>query len=122
MSSSYKGIDLFGSGPHRFRRDVEGQLMVPAFEFSPMPGWTSLGTVTPVVLVEGRLSAGSAAGLRTLIDAIRAQLLLWPEPGTLVSADGTSWVEMSFGRFEPTGPAAYGRTVSQGYVARFYRM
>lgn len=120
--SSYKDIDLFGSGPQRFIVEAMGQQMVPRLMSAFLSGSQAVGPQEVLVTVQGRLVAPSAQGLREQIEDIRAQLALYPDPGTLIGPDGYAWTGMSFARFEPQGPTAYGREVSLAYIAKFYRL
>lgn len=122
MSSSFNGVDLFGSGPHRIKPETMGQQMIPQSEFSGGVGWYGLGAVPPVVTVEGRLVGASEAAVRSQLEAIQLQLITYPTPGPLVNDAGHTWTEMSFGRFVPAGPMEYGRVVSLAYTAWFYRL
>lgn len=122
MASNFKGVDLFGSGPHRFKPEPMGEAVTAVDPFSPGTGWITLGPILAQVNVEGRLVAADEAGLRVLLEAIRAQLILWPEEGTLENHAGHTWPSMSFGRFVPAGLIEHGRVASLAYTAQFYRV
>jgi hypothetical protein len=56
MPSSFKGLDLFGSGPHRFASLREGTLVVTGFALGgSSPGGVALGLVDVEVRVLGRV-------------------------------------------------------------------
>lgn len=97
MSSSFKGLDLFGSGPHRFSIGKRGQLVVADFALGGFDAASApLGLLELDVTVRGRLVAASETALWTLRDAITAQLLNPPTPGTLIDLHGRAWTDMSF--------------------------
>lgn len=122
VSSAYKGVDLFGSGPHRFAQSRQGQLVVPDFQVDlPGPGSYPYGLIELDVIVTGRLVASSDAALWVLRDAVVAQLQEVPTPGTLVDGHGHAWEGVSFIRYEEDDRVDRGRVVSIGYVATFRR-
>ncbi|MBL9032496.1 MAG: hypothetical protein JNM80_12425 [Phycisphaerae bacterium] len=122
MASSFKSLNLFGSGPHRFAVGRQGQFVVAEIALNnPVAGSRYLGLVELEVIVRGRLVAASDSALWTIRDAITAQLLDPPAPGTLIDHHGRSWADMSFVRFEPGDRTDRGRTVSLAYEARFLR-
>ena len=122
MSSSFKSLDLFGSGPHRFAVARQGQaLESELFQSPPNSGTRYLGPVELQVIVIGRLISSDEAGLWTLRDAITAQLLDPPSPGALVDLHGRSWADMSFVGFIAADRTDRGRQVSLSYEARFIK-
>ena len=122
MSSSFKSLDLFGSGPHRFALGRQGQaLQSELFATPPGPGTRYLGLVELQVIITGRLVAASESALWTLRDAVTAQLLDPPEPGTLIDLHGRTWTDMSFVGFVAADRTDRGRVVSIGYEARFVK-
>ncbi len=122
MGSSFKSVDLFGSGPHRFRVLKQGQLVVSDFAIGGFSGATSyLGLVELRVVVRGRLVAESESALWTLRDAIGAELLDPPLPGELVDGHGRSWEDMSLIRYEEEDRTDRGRVWSVGYACEFIR-
>ncbi len=120
--SSFKGRNIFGSGPHRFAVGKQGQQTLPALYFQVIaPATTPIGLVELEVVVKGRLVASSDAGLWTLRDAVVAELENVPSPGTLVAADGRSWSEMTFIGYVEEDRVDRGRVRSVGYTATFRR-
>ena len=120
MASSFKGKNLFGSGPHRFAMRRQGQLLVPDISFGGgTPASIVLGLVELEIVVTGRLAAGSESALWVLRDAVVAELLDPPTPGTLVDLNGRSWSDMSFVTYEEDERVDRGRVVSVGYTAKF---
>ena len=71
MSSSFKGEDLFGSGPHRFAMGKRGQLVVSSFALGGGDATSVyLGLLEMDITVRGRLQASTEAALWTLRDAV----------------------------------------------------
>lgn len=122
MPSSYKSLDLFGSGPHRFALARQGQALTSElFATPPAPGTRYLGLVELQVNVTGRLAAADEAGLWALRDAVTDQLLEDPVPGTLIDLHGREWENMSFVGFVAADRTDRGRIVSIAYEAKFVR-
>jgi hypothetical protein len=118
--SSFKSINLFGSGPHRFSLSVQGEEVVPNYVLGNGDhGTYPVGPRELDVIVTGRLVAASESALWTLRDAIAAQLTDPPVPGTLIDNHGRSWSNMSFIRYEEHGPTDRGRVCSIAYTATF---
>ncbi|MFN0011804.1 MAG: hypothetical protein ACKVS8_09200 [Phycisphaerales bacterium] len=123
MASSFKTLDLFGSGPHRFVPHIRGQHLVPYMALgSQVPGSFVLGEQELVIVVVGRLVAADDAALDTLLAAIQTELNAISTPGTLVDHHGRSYANVYFTRFEPEDRVDRGRAVSLGYTARFHRL
>jgi hypothetical protein len=122
MPSSFKSLDLFGSGPHRFSVRRQGQALTSElFQAAPLPGTRYWGLVELGIIVRGRLIAASESALWTLRDAITAELLDPPTPGTLIDLHGRTWTDMSFVRFTPSLTTDRGRVHTLSYEARFLR-
>ncbi len=120
MPSSFKSLDLFGSGPHRFAERRRGQTLATELALGvPTNGTRYLGPLEISVEVRGRLVAASESALWALRDAITAQLLNPPAPGTLIDQHGRQWTDMSFVLFEPADRTDRGRKVSLAYRALF---
>lgn len=120
--SSFKSLDLFGSGPHRFAAEFQGSLVVPKLRLGITEsgsGWLGLEEFTMVVT--GRLVASSQSALWAQRDAIVAQLIDPPTAGTLVDNAGRSHANMSFIGFEEDDRVDRGRVWSVAYTARFRR-
>jgi len=120
MPSSFRSLNLFGSGPHRFTVGRRGQLLVPDLFLSGSgSGSTPQGLIELDVLVTGRLVASSEAALRTLESAIAAQLTDPLQVGTLIDLHARSFANMSFIIFEQAAPTERNRQFSLPYLARF---
>ncbi len=120
--STFKGIDLFGSGPHRFRQGVQGEDVVPNYILGiSVSGSTPVGTLELDVVVAGRLVAASEAALWALRDAWTAQLAHPPVPGALIDSHGHEWEDMSLIAYEEAPPTDRGRARSIAYQATFRR-
>jgi len=123
MASTYAGLGLFNSGPHRFQEDVRGYLALSnglVLGAPGIPGTILTGRLERTVLVKGRLVASSEAGLWTLRDAIAAVFTPAPgTPGLLIDHAGRQWTDMTFVRFDPADRVDRGRVWSLRYEAKF---
>ncbi len=122
MASSFKSIDLFGSGPHRFVVGERGVLTVPLSVLSgdSLDPRVVSGDLRPLrVDVIGRLVAASEAALGVLRSAVLAQVTDPPQVGALVLTDGRSFAGLSLTSYEEEAPVDRGRVWSVGYVAGF---
>ena len=118
--SSYKGLDLFGSGPHRFVEQRRGLLLEVQYFVGGGPNGTiPIEEYEPSVMVAGRLVATTESALWALRDAILAQVFMPPQSGDLVEDSGRTWTEMNLVRFAVTGPTDRGRAYSVAYEATF---
>jgi len=122
MGSSFKGVDLFGSGAHRFVVGKQGRRLVSLAAVSGLitdAGTLEFGDRETRVEVRGRLVAASESALWTLRDAIVAQGVSTVGSGVLEDRYGHQWSTMKLLSFEPESAVVHGRTVSLGYVALF---
>lgn len=121
MGSTFAGLTLFNSGPHRFIVGRLGRLTRGPF-LTPLglPFTTDEGVREVLILQTGRLVATTDAALWVLVDAIQAAAEL-PTTGTLVDHHGRAWTTMTLIRFQPAEQIDRGRTVSLGYEARYLR-
>lgn len=123
MASSFKGNDLFGSGPHRFSQRRQGQVMLSYISLGTYQvGTFGLGLTELDVVVKGRLVAASESALWTLRDAVVAELEESPTLGTLVDLHGRSWAGMSFIEFVEGDRTDRGRVWSMAYEAVFRKI
>jgi hypothetical protein len=121
--SSYKGIDLFGSGPHRFWVGRRGhQLVTYLSQGVPAAGTFSVGLVELVVMVRGRLVAGSDADLWAQRDVIVGQMTFPPSPGVLIDSTGRSFPSMTLTRYTEGQGVDRGRLWTLSYVVEFRRI
>ena len=122
MASSYKGKDLFGSGPHRFRVGRQGQVTVSDLSLGGFSADSfAVGPRELEIVVRGRLVASSEAALWALRDVVVAELVDPPEAGILLDTAGRSWSGMSFIAFDEDDRTDRGRAWSVGYRAVFRR-
>ena len=120
MASSFKGKNLFGSGPHRFSQGRQGQVMLSWISLGTIqPGTVAIGLTELDVTVRGRLVAASESALWTLRDAVAAELEEVPTTGTLVDLHGRSWTGMTFIDFREGDRTDRGRVWSMAYEAVF---
>jgi hypothetical protein len=120
--SSFKGNDLFGSGPHRFQVGRQGRRVISyaaAAGDPTVPGSFVSGDHELRITVRGRLVANSDAALWTLRDAISAEAASTATAGTLADGRGRSWTDVKLLTFTPDAPTDRGRTHSVAYTAEF---
>ena len=119
--SSWKGVDLFGSGPHRFYLGRRGFLVLPDDSSAiPTPNMVDYGSLEWEVVIVGRLVSPTESGLWVLRDAIQASLDA-KGLGTLVDLNGRSWTNLFFSRIEWAERTDRGRKMSIGYTAKFHK-
>lgn len=121
MGSSYKGVDLFGSGPHRFFAGRTGRRVVPLSviaDDASVAGSEQFGDLEVRVSVRGRLVASSGSGLWSLVDAIVSRAGD-ADSGVLDDGAGRLWAGVKLLTFEPIGSVERGREVSLAYEAVF---
>lgn len=119
MASTFAGLSLFDSGPHRFGVGRLGRhFLEPDRGINSAPTTWDRGKAEPTVFQRGRLVAPSDAALTALVDAIRAEAEL-PRTGTLVDHHGRSWTNMTMLRFEMEDRIDRGRLVSVAYTVLY---
>lgn len=122
MSSTFKSLGLFNSGPHRFALAPQGEYVLLNARVSPStPGSTPIGPLELSITITGRLVAATESALWTLRDAVTAQLTDPVQTGTLIDHHGRTWTNMSFITFKEQDRTDRGRTTSIGYTATFIR-
>lgn len=122
--SSFRGSDIFGSGPHRF--------VVPRRSLSVVPLWVIGGTgyddgsgsvVTGErevrVDVAGVLTASTEAGLWALRGVVAGEATLPQKEGDLIDNHGHTWADMTLVNYEEFGAIKRGRVWSVRYRATF---
>lgn len=122
--SSFRGKDIFGSGPHRFSFGVRGLDVQPLFRLfndSLLSGTAAIGDLEIEVGVKGRLIAPSDAQLWLLRQGVAVESGLNLGTGTLIDDRGRAITEVRLIRYEELGPVDVGRTLSIGYTATFRR-
>lgn len=122
MGSSFKGVDLFGSGPHVFEVGRQGRRVVSLSVVSgdaSVPGTFESGDYELRVTVKGRLVASSESGLWSLRDAITAQAAFEVSGGDLIDQHGHTWSGVKLFQVEWAGAVDRGRVLSIGYEALF---
>ncbi|MEK6701971.1 MAG: hypothetical protein AABZ53_06895 [Planctomycetota bacterium] len=122
MPSTFKGLNLFASGPHRFMVGKQGPFVFSLSALgSPSAESIASGVVELDVTVKGRLIAANDTALWALKGAITAQLLDPPTAGTLIDSHAHSFADMSFISFVEGDRTDRGRAVTLAYVALFRR-
>lgn len=120
--STFKGQDLFGSGPHRFATGPHAVSVVPNVLIGgPPPGSTPQGVRELDIVVSGRLVAPSEAALRVLRQTIADLIADPPITGELVDAHGHAWADMSLIEYREAEQTDRGRVRSIAYSAIFRR-
>ncbi len=122
MGSLFKGVDLFGSGPHRMIEMKRGRRVISLAAVArdlTIEGTSEFGDYEIRVEVRGRLVSDTDAGLWVLRDAIVAESDSAVGSGLLEDVHGRQWTAMKVLSFEPTGEVDHGRMVSMGYVVEF---
>jgi hypothetical protein len=118
--SSFKGLDLFGSGPHRFAFGEQGYLLtLDFFGGGAGGGSTNQGPKETDIIVRGRLMASNESALWTLRNAIRAQFTDPAVAGTLVDSAGRSWTNMTLVTYREGDRRDRGRVYSMRYLVQF---
>lgn len=121
MPSSFRGADLFGSGPHRFQEGRRGFLVLPDASSSlPTTRNLAYGTFELQIFVRGRLVAASESALWALRDTLVSTQAA-NQAGDLVDLNGRTWATMVLIRVEWGEHTDRGRRVSLPYEARFQR-
>jgi hypothetical protein len=121
--SSYRGLDLFGSGPHRFYFGRQGYLLtLDFFGGGSGGGSTAQGLLDLDIFVRGRLVATGEPSLWILRNAIRAELTVSPPVGTLIDNAGRPWANMSLVQYSERGRRDIGRVYSIRYEALFRKL
>lgn len=116
----FRGLNLFGSGPHRAGTGPRALSLVPNYQFGePGAGTTLVGALEWEVIIEGRLMASTRAALWSLRDAFTDLINSEPEHGKLVLDDGRQFESMTLVSYTENGPVVPGRAWSVGYKAVF---
>ena len=122
MASSFKGLNLFGSGAHRFSMGEQSRRIVSLATLAQdvtQAGALEFGNYELRVFVRGRLVSSSETVLQGLLDAIVAQVDAAVGSGLLKDSHGQQWDTMKLISFEEFGAVSRGRELSVGYVAEF---
>lgn len=123
--SSFRGLDLFGSGPHRFavlERGQETQPLWRLFDNPLLPGSQAIGDRDFGVVVTGRLVAGTEAALWALREAVAGEAEFADGVGTLVDNGGRSFAGLRLVSYVEEDRVDRGRVWSVGYTATFARV
>lgn len=116
--STFDGQDLFGSGPHRFEVPaLEVRMQRSAAAGADGVRVSTAGLAGREIAQSGVLTAASAAGLQTQVDAIRG--VMDGRVGTLVDHLGLAHPNVSLVSFRPRGAMEVGRLYSLRYEARY---
>lgn len=120
--SVFNGNDLFGTNPHSFQIEPQGELVVPNLRLgSASSGSTNLGKLELSILVRGRLISAKESELWDAIDAILGHLTHPPEIGVLEDNIGRTYDDMTFVLFTMGERVDSGCMFSVSFDARFVR-
>ena len=122
MGSTFKGQDLFGSGPHVFEVWRQGRRVLPLSLITGDPfqsGSIELSDYEPRVTVKGTLVASSESGLQSLRDNIAAEAAFGSGEGDLVDHHGQEYEDVYLYWVQWAGAVNRGREWSIGYEALF---
>jgi len=125
MASSFGGVDLFGSGPHRFRfepRGLDGVSLAAIFQDASQAGTAVIGDEELKIVVEGRLVAASEAGLWSLREAVAGAAAQSAGSATLIDEADRSFEQMWLDEYAELGAVDRGRVYSIAYSATFVRL
>jgi len=121
MPSSFAGVDLFSSGPHRMMIDRTGRFTLPPFTGPNQEAFTRQFARRDLKVIQtGRLIAASDAALWALSDAIQTRAEQ-PQTGTLIDNQGRAWTAMTMIDYQPLEPFSRGRVVSLPYRIIYIR-
>ena len=121
MASTFAGLSLFNSGPHRFWLGRTGRFVRGPFETPfELAVSTDEGKRELQIVQLGRLVATNNAALWTLVEAVRTEAEL-PRTGTLIDHTGKQWTNMTLVSFEPGRRIDRGRAFSMTYRAVYLR-
>lgn len=122
MAGSYGGVDLFGTGPHRYAvlpRGIATQPRALVTGNSAHTGTLPLGQRELEVSVTGRLVAASEPALWALRRSVADAASFANGAAVLVDSGGRSFPGMWFISYAEEGPADAGRVWSVAYTAVF---
>ncbi|MFG0305680.1 MAG: hypothetical protein ACF8Q5_05645 [Phycisphaerales bacterium JB040] len=124
--TTFRGIDFFGSGPHRVVQGAREQTLVAYWvifgqAYDDSTGTESQGDDDVVVTVRGRLVGATEADLWDAREALMAEVQrgVPAKRGDLVDADGRVWADLVLVGYAEDGPIDRGRVWSVGYSATF---
>ena len=120
--STFAGLGLFNSGPHRFALKALGALWVPPLALDPLQSRVEVFAVNLELQIKqtGRLTALTEADLWSQVEAIRARVNA-RTLGTLVDNAGQTWAGMTLLTFRPGEQVDRGRLFSLAYTADYVR-
>lgn len=120
--ATFRGLDLFSSGPHRVRINLAGRLYLP-----PLVGINTSSSTLDVTTAElqieqsGRLAAPDEATLWQRVQAI-VDTAEGVQPGTLLLDSGQQWTNLRMLRFGTPDPPDRGREFSIAYTIEYRRL
>ncbi len=121
---TFAGVPVFPGSITRVLPEAVGQQLLPRRAMNlPGSGSVAIGPLEVAVTITGRMHAADAAKLESALELTRAAGSPPLTPSVLADEDtGRTWDDMTFVRFELTGPMEIGRVASVGFRARFVRI
>ena len=122
MSSTFAGLQLFDSGPHRFMLTHVGRAVAPPRREMNVTNFTENYAVRELEIEQhGRLVADKIETLSGIIESIRMHAELGTR-GVLVDTQGMTYQDMTLVGFTMREPIAVGRMLSVRYSVRYIRL
>jgi hypothetical protein len=121
---TFSGVPLFPGSVTRVLPEAVGQQLLPRRAMNmPGSGSVAIGPLEVAVTITGRMHAADATQLEAALELTRAAGSPPLTPSVLADEETErTWDDMSFVRFELTGPMEIGRVASVGFRARFVRI
>jgi hypothetical protein len=121
---TYAGVPLFDGSIARIVPEAVGEQLTPRRALNlPGSGSVAVGPLELAVTITGRMQATNADKLESNLNLTREAIVSPPVPSVLADEQTErTWDDMSFVRFELTGPVEVGRVASVGFRARFVRI
>lgn len=122
MASTFDGLSLFASGPHRFSLGKIGRYLRFPYAGDGTLTQIEFETVRELVIVQrGRLVGATPGAVWSLWSTIRA-LAEQPRTGTLIDHDGVVWGAMTMLEVRHADRMDRGRVASLGYEITYVRL
>ena len=122
--SSFRGNNLFGSGPHRFTGPARELVVIPLWViqntgFDDAQGSAVLGEKERIIQVTGRLTAPDEPTLWSRRQAVAVEATMPQKTGDLIDNFAHTHPDMTMVSYEELGPVHRGRLWSIPYRATF---
>lgn len=122
MASTFDGLSLFDSGPHRFSIGTVGRYLRYPYAGDASIGQIQVELVRELVIVQrGRLVGATASSVWGQLSSIRT-LAEQARTGTLVDHEGVIWTGMTMVEMRHADRMDRGREASMGYEITYVRL